>query len=411
MPAHEPFHFQSVDQLRESISELALSLDVTEDLSPLLEPVELGRFKVPNRLVVLPMEGCDGTAEGAPDELTFRRYRRFASGGAGILWMEATAVVEEGRANPRQLWLHPGTSAEFARLAEQTRKAAEDALGTGHRPLLIVQLTHSGRYSRPHRAPAPIIAHRSLYLDPIHRLGPDYPLISDDELERLEDRYLEAALCAREAGFDGVDVKACHRYLMSELLASHTRQDSKYGGPSFENRSRLFRNVVLKIRDAAPDLLVTSRMNAYDAMAYPYGFGVSEDDPGTPALEEPIELVRFLHRAGAPLVNITIGNPYFNPHVNRPFDLPVAGGATPPESPLEGVARFTGIVRRIQEENPGMAVIGGGYSWLRQFFPHVAAANVRKGWVSLVGAGRMSFAYPDFPRDLAEKGGLDPEKV
>lgn len=411
MPGHEPFQFHSLDELRRRIDELGLPLEVSEDLSPLLEPLQAGPYRLPNRLVVLPMEGCDGTADGAPDELTFRRYRRFAAGGAGLLWLEATAVVPEGRANPRQIWLHPGSVPAFARLAEESRAAAAEVFGPSHRPLMIVQLTHSGRYSRPVRNPAPIIAHHSTYLDPIHNLPPDYPLISDDELKRLEDRYVEAALCAREAGFDGVDVKACHRYLVSELHASFTRENSIYGGPAFENRSRFIRNVVAKIRDAAPDFLVTTRMNAYDAMAYPYGFGVSREDPATPALEEPIELVRFFRDHGAPLVNITIGNPYFNPHVNRPFELPVAGAPIPPEHPLIGVARFTEIVRQMQQAVPDMALIGGGYSWLRHFFPHVAAAHVRNGWVTLVGAGRMAFAYPDFARDIAEKGRLEGEKA
>ncbi|MCL5745721.1 MAG: FAD-dependent oxidoreductase, partial [Acidobacteria bacterium] len=410
MHAHEPFQFHSLDQLRRRIEELALALDVAEDVRPLLAPLAVGDFTLPNRLVVLPMEGCDGTADGSPDELTFRRYRRFAAGGAGLLWMEATAVVQEGRANPRQLWLHERNVAAFARLVEETRDAARTTFGDGHRPLLIVQLTHSGRYSKPFGEAAPIIAHHSLFLDPIHKLPPDYPLISDDELERLEDRYVAAALCAQRAGFDGVDVKACHRYLVSELLASHTREDSRYGG-AFENRSRFLRNVVAKIRSAVSGLLVTSRLNAYDAMAYPYGFGAAPSDPSTPALDEPIEVVRYLQNAGAPLVNITVGNPYYNPHVNRPFDLPTCGAPLPPESPLEGVARFAGIVRRIQREFSDLAVIGGGYSWLRQFFPNVAAAHVRNGWVSLVGAGRMAFAYPDFARDLAEHGRLDPQKV
>ncbi len=411
MPGHEPFHFHSLDELRRRIEELALPLEVSEDLSPLLEPLQAGAYKLPNRLVVLPMEGCDGTADGAPDELTFRRYRRFAAGGAGLLWIEATAVVREGRANPRQIWLHPGTLPAFARMAEETRRAAADVFGPSHRPLMVVQLTHSGRYSRPGRVASPIIAHHSLYLDPIHNLPPDYPLISDDELKRLEDRYVEAALCAREAGFDGVDVKACHRYLVSELHASFTRENSIYGGPAFENRSRFIRNVVAKIRDAAPGFLVTTRMNAYDAMAYPYGFGVSPENPATPALEEPIELVRFFRDSGAPLANITIGNPYFNPYVNRPFDLPVAGAPIPPENPLAGVARFTEIVRQIQQAVPEVALVGGGYSWLRHLFPHVAAAHVRNGWVTLVGAGRMAFAYPDFARDIAAHGRLDAEKA
>jgi 2,4-dienoyl-CoA reductase (NADPH2) len=409
MPGHEPFQFHSLSDLRTRIAELRLNLPLDEDFRVLIEPVKVGAFTLPNRLVVLPMEGCDGAPDGAPGELTVRRYRRFASGGAGLLWVEATAVIPEARANPRQLWIHQGTTSEFTAMVDATHRAARETCGPSHRPMLVLQLTHSGRYSKPGGQPAPIIAHRSKFLDPIHKLPPDFPLISDGELERLEDAYVAAARCAQRAGFDAVDVKACHRYLISELHASHTRE-GRYGG-SFENRSRFFRSVVGKIRLQVPGILVTSRMNAYDAMAYPYGFGVDKEDPSKPDLDEPVELVRVLAEAGTPLVNITIGNPYFNPYVNRPFDLPVAGAPMPPEPPLTGVARFVQIVRRIQSEFPRMAVIGGGYSWLRQFFPYQAAANVRNGWVSLVGLGRMSFAYPDFPRDLAERGGLDPEKV
>jgi len=406
---HQPFHYRSLDELRAAIAQLGLDLPVEENPAPLLERVQAGSFHLPNRLVVLPMEGCDGLDDGSPGELTLRRYRRFAAGGAGLLWMEATAVVREARANPRQLWIREETIPAFADLAKETRRAAHEVFGPSHNPLLIVQLTHSGRYSKPGRSARPIIAHRSFYLDPLHQLGPDYPVISDAELERLEDIYVEAARCAWQAGFNGVDVKACHRYLISELLASHTRE-GHYGG-SFENRSRFIRNIVLKIRDAVPGLLVTSRMNAYDAMAYPYGFGVDREDASKPDLSEPVELVRFLKDAGAPLVNITIGNPYYNPHVNRPYDLPTTGSPFPPEHPLVGVARFVNIVRRIQSEFPELAVIGGGYSWLRQFFPNVAAGAVRNGWVSLAGAGRMSFAYPNYPRDLMERGRLDAERV
>lgn len=411
MSAHEPFHFHRLEDLQHRIQELGLNVPLRPDAGPMLEPLALGAHRLPNRMVVLPMEGCDGEADGSPAELTYRRYRRFAAGGSGLLWYEATAVVPEGRANPRQLWIHPGTTAAFARLVQESRQAARERFGESHNPFLVLQLTHSGRYSRPIAAAAPIIAHHSKFLDPIHNLGPDYPLITDDELERLEDYYVSAAIEAQRAGFDAVDVKACHRYLVSELHASFTRENSRYGGPDFADRSRFFRNVVQKIRAAAPGLVVTSRMNAYDAMARPYGFGVDSEDPSKPDLTEPLELVRFLASQGAPLVNITIGNPYFNPHVNRPYDLPVAGASLPAESPLLGVERFLSVVRTIQQAIPSMAVIGGGYSWLRQFFPNVGAAAIANGWVSLVGAGRMAFAYPDYAADLATKGELSPEKV
>ncbi|MEI7728207.1 MAG: FAD-dependent oxidoreductase [Verrucomicrobiota bacterium] len=411
MSEQETFHYHTLDEIRQRVAELKLDLEFSEDLTPLLKPVTIGGFKLPNRFVVLPMEGCDGNADGSPDELTIRRYHRFASGGAGLLWVEATAIVQECRANPRQIWLHAGTVDAFARMVDLCHKSARERFGPAHRPLLLLQLTHSGRYSKPGRAPAPIIAHHSKYLDATHQLPPDYPLITDDELERLEDVYVSAAKLAKQAGFDGVDIKACHRYLISELLASYTRENSKYGGEDFANRSRFLRNVVKKVKAAVPGLLVSTRMNAHDSMAYPYGFGMDRKDATKADLTEAKELVGFFKEQGAPLINITIGNPYFNPYVNRPFDLPILGAPMPPESPLRGVNRFMNIVKELQQAHPEMAVIGGGYSWLRQFFPHLGAANVNKGHVSLVGLGRMSFAYPDFAADLMEKGQMDPEKV
>ena len=97
---------------------------------------------VPNRLACQAMEGCDGEADGAPGELTRRRYRRFAEGGAGLIWFEATACHRDGRANPRQLWLHDGTLDAFRRIADDIREWAFRA--TGAVPLLILQDTHSG---------------------------------------------------------------------------------------------------------------------------------------------------------------------------------------------------------------------------------------------------------------------------
>lgn len=407
---HESFKLRTVEDLQDKIEKLGIELGVSHNIEKLFDPVRLGNFTLPNRFVVLPMEGCDGKSDGSPDELTFRRYYRFASGGAGLLWFEATAVVPEGRANPRQLWLHKGSLEGFKQLVEHTLKTAREHFGEDHRPLLIIQLTHSGRYSRPIRKPSPIIAHHSIYLDPVHNLPPDYPLISDDELKRLEDIYVEAARLAYEAGFDGVDVKACHRYLVSELHASFTRENSIYGGESFENRTRFFRNVVKKIKDAVPGLIVTSRMNAYDAMPYPYGFGMSKDGSLNPDLSEPVELVKFLNESGAQIVNITIGNPYYNPNVNRPFDKPTVGAPIPAEHPLVGVERFVHIVRHIQQTFPEMLVVGGGYSYLRHLLPYVAAWAVGKKYVSLVGIGRMAFAYPDCVRDLKELGFFKREK-
>lgn len=80
-----------------------------------------------------------------------------------------------------------------------------------------------------------------------------------------------------EVGFDGVDIKSCHRYLLSELLASHTR-GGKYGG-SFENRTRFLRQTIRAVREAVgDDFIVACRFNVFDAHPYPYGFGCDRED-------------------------------------------------------------------------------------------------------------------------------------
>lgn len=98
-----------------------------------------------------------------------------------------------------------------------------------------MQLTHSGRYSKPEGVAAPMIAYRDPLLDPPVKVTDDGPVVSDEYLDGLVDIYVQAAKLAKEAGFDGVDIKACHRYLFSELLSAFTRE-GKYGG-SFENRT------------------------------------------------------------------------------------------------------------------------------------------------------------------------------
>jgi len=403
---HQRFHIRSAEELLAAAESMGLSIPFADDISVLFEPLNVAGLRAPNRFLVQPMEGFDSRADGAPGELTFRRYRRYAEGGFGTIWIEATAVLNEARSNPGQLYLHRDNVTVFRDLVAAAREAARKAFG--HEIVVIVQLTHSGRYSKPAGLPAPIIAHHSPILDPKHGLPPDYPLISDAGLDRLQDTYAEAARLAAYAGVDGVDLKSCHRYLVSELLASFTR-DGRYGG-SFENRTRFLRETAARVAAAAPGVFVTTRMNAFDAIPHPYGFGVSRENPGEPDLDEPIRLVGLLADSGFPLLNVSIGNPYYNPHYGRPFDFPVFGAPVPDDHPLAGIGRFFGVTRRIQESRPALPVVGSGYSWLRQFMPNVAAGAIRTGGATLLGIGRGAFAYPDCVRDLMTSGKMDPAK-
>ena len=400
---------------------MGVSVDATEDVSVLAKPVDLGGLVIPNSLAVHPMEGCDGDAQGRPDKLTVRRYERFAAGGAGLIWAEAIAIVHEARANPRQLWLYQGSKETFAALVKRAREKAAEANGAGHRPVMVAQLTHSGRYSKPGPAPRPIIPERDPYRDPMtpqpkptldrkSKIPDDWPIITDEYLDKLQDAYVEAARIAFDVGFDAVDIKACHGYLINEMLACHNRP-GKYGG-SFENRTRFMLDVIDRIRAELGDKArIVTRMGIYDAIPYPYGWGVDKDDYTKPDLTEPKKLIALLRQRGVKLINITIANPYYNPHVGRPFNEPIVGGYGEPEHPLAGVARLVKVTGEIQKEFPDVALVGTGYSWLRTLFANVGAANKTNGLVTLVGAGRMGFAYPDFARDIVKHGRMFPEKV
>ena len=205
-----------------------------------------------------------------------------------------------------------------------------------------------------------------------------------------------------------MDVKCCHRYLACELLSAYTRPGA-YGG-SFENRTRFLKNCyrAAKAGLADGDFFLTSRLNAYDGFAYPYGFGVREGEGLKPDMTEAIRLIQELKREfDIPLINITMGNPYRNPHVNRPYDH---GSYVPDEHPLEGVGRIMKGTSEIQHA-VDIPVLGSAYSYLRQFAPNLAAAMVAGGHAAMCGFGRMAFACPDFVREARENGRIDPKKV
>lgn len=409
MAAFEKFNFKTYEDFQAKIEALGVDIPTTEDFSPLAQPLAIGNVTAPNRMAVLPMEGCDSLEDGTPSDLVFRRYRRFASGGAGLLWFEACAVVQEGRANRLQMFLRKDNVDTFRQLVQQTHQAAMEKHGA--RPVCILQLTHSGRYSAPvGYRPAPMIAQHDPLLDPRVGLDETSPVVTDEYLDALQDKYVQSALLAKEAGFDGVDIKACHRYLISELLASHTRE-GKYGG-SFENRTRFLLEVIAKVRKAVgPDFIVASRFNVYDAHPYPYGFGVDREDWQQYDLSEPVALAKRMVECGVNLMATSAGNPYYiYPQYGRPFDLPALGGGTPTEHPLESVARMFTLFAAIQQAAGSVPVIGCGYSWLRQFIPHCGAANVAAGRMAMVGIGREGFAYPDCVDDILTRGAMDPKK-
>ena len=401
---HGKFNYKDLAELRADFEKLNLDINVSENLEILKKPVDINGMYAPNALAVHPMEGCDGNSDGSPGALNYRRYKRFAEGGAGLLWVEAVAVVPEGKANPRHLWITKENLHTFKKMMNVINDSAEKA--NGYTPIVIMQLTHSGRFSRPVSDAEPIIVYHNPYLNEKFNIPEDYPVITDEELEELEDAYVEAAVLAKEAGFHGVDIKGCHRYLISELFSAYDRK-GKYGG-SFENRMRFILNIVDKVKVAVEDdFIIAARLNIYDGIPYPYGWGTDKEDYKKPDFSEPFKLIDILYDKGVRLINITMGTPYYNPHVNRPYD---SGGYISEETQLEGVARLINGAGEMQKRHPDMVIVGTGYSWFRHMAANVAAGTVDDGKAKIIGMGRGAFAYPDFAKDILENGEMDRKK-
>lgn len=423
------FTYKTLEELRQSAESLGLR-HIRLEPDPARVREMLGRkvrarsCTIGNSIAIHPMEGCDGGLNGSPGELTFRRYERFARSGAKLIWFEATAVCPEGRANTRQLWIRRENVGEFARLLETVRRLHRESFGTADDLLEPLQLTHSGRYSVPTR----FIACHNPVVDRKTKTPPDYPVISDDELERLEDTFVEAARLAADAGFRAVDIKATHGYLLSELLGAKLRE-GRYGG-SLENRTRFVRNLAGKIRAALGNrLILCMRVGCYEGVPYdrdsatgigvpcqfpvpyPYGFGVDPGDPLREDLTEVKQAICWFREWGIELLNISLGCPYFNPHVGRPFEKPDEGNYEQPEHPLAGVERHFRIAGELQAAFPDLPMVGTGYSWLQAYAPNAAAANIADGRIRFWGIGRGALAYPESARDALEKGEIDERRV
>lgn len=403
--AHERFHYKSLEEVKQKASELGLTLPFAENTKILAEPLKVRNITFPNRLGIAPMEGADSTPEGAPSDYTVRRYVNEAIGGSSVIWFEAISIVEEGRSSKTQLLLNQDTLEEFKKMTAAVKEAGMKA--NGFAPYLIMQANHSGRYSNPGNTPAPMIAYRHPILEQ-YRAADDSCIVSDDYLKSLEEKFGEAAVLAKEAGFDAIDIKSCHGYLLAELASAYERPGI-YGG-SFENRFRLLKNGIRAAKVVEDDRFrVTARIGIYDGYPYPYGFGVNPESGETPDYTEPIRLVRELHdELGLDMVDLTMGNPYATTHVTRPFDF---GKYAPEEHPFVGLHRMIYGIGEVKKAVPEMTIWASAPTYLRAYADLFTAGAVEQGLCDGMLFGRMAFADPDFANEIVRNGRIDPNRV
>jgi 2,4-dienoyl-CoA reductase-like NADH-dependent reductase (Old Yellow Enzyme family) len=279
--------------------------------------------------------------------------------------------------------------------------------------------------------PLPRIAFRHPLLDQSVGVTSDAAVLSDGEAQEIVQHFARAAAFAQKEGFDFVDVKCCHGYLLHEFLAGRSRT-GRYGGVKLEDRARLLFEIIDAVHNAAPGLPIGIRLSAFDGVPhrpapgasglgtgepephprpYIWSFGIDPDAPERVDLTEPIALMRALVDAGVTWFNVTAASPYYAPHLQRPATFPPSDGYAPPEDPLKGVVRLLGAAREIKQSLPDATIVSSGWTYLQDFLPHVAQACLREGWFDAVGLGRMALSYPDLPADLLAGKTLDRQRI
>jgi 2,4-dienoyl-CoA reductase-like NADH-dependent reductase (Old Yellow Enzyme family) len=429
--------FRTPADLRTRLDELKIELPLDDEIltaatgSPLAAGMQVGQMQIGNRWCIQPMEGWDAQPDGNPSELTLRRWHHFGLSGAKLIWGgEAAAVRPDGRANPLQTMAIPQTRSGLELLRKTLLDAHHQHCGSSDDLLLGLQLTHSGRFCRPNKKTRwePKIAYHHPLLDAKFGIDPaDNKVVwSDLELADLIADYVQSAKIAAELGYQFVDIKACHGYLLHEFLSARQRPGN-YGG-DLAGRCRLLLEIIDAVRQACPDLLIGVRLSLFDtvpyqsgteigrpmdwpASTYDFGFGCHPERPQQVDLSEPLQLIAWLVEHGVELLNLTAGSPYYTPHLQRPAIFPPSDGYLPPEDPLCGVARQVQQVAIVKQHFPQLCIVGSGYTYLQDYLPHVAQAAVREGMVDFVGLGRMVLSYPDLPRDVLVHGQLARKRV
>ncbi|QYX82052.1 NADH:flavin oxidoreductase/NADH oxidase [Streptomyces akebiae] len=226
-------------------------------MSALFEPYRLRELTIPNRVWMPPMcqysAAPEGPGAGAPNDWHFAHYAARATGGTGLIIVEATAVSPEGRISPYDLGLWNDTQVEAFRRITGFLK------GQGTVP--AVQLAHAGRKAstdQPWRGGAPVgadahgwqpVAPSALAFDERHPVPEE---LTVDQIHQVVGQFAEAARRALAAGFEVVEIHGAHGYLINEFLSPHSnRRTDSYGG-SYENRIRFALEVVDAVREVWP---------------------------------------------------------------------------------------------------------------------------------------------------------------
>ena len=350
----------------------------------LFEPLKIRGKTMPNRFFAQAMEGNDGENKGRPSERTINRYIELAKGDWGAVQAEATSVTETSLARINGMIINRKNLDGFKRLVDGFRKNNDSS------PLFL-QITHSGERSGPFSEKATLTpGNRAGLPDGSQNSGCRF--LSTDEIENIKELFIQGALLAEEAGFDGIDVKMCHGYFGGEMLRPSNTRDDKWGGP-LENRTRFLREAVGGIKSSlrSRDFITGARFSMFEGIRG--GCGSAGPDELVEDLSEMLEVVRIMDGLGMDFINVSAGIPALTGPITRPTEIS--------KHLVLNHFRYTRAVKEmVKKESRSITVIGSAYSTYKDESPVMMEEMLSKGYVDACGFGRQIFADPLTPKKL-----------
>ena len=247
-------------------------------MTGVFEPRYIRNLRIENGLALPPMVAFGYSGEnGRVSDRNVEHYSKIAQNGIGLIIVEATCISPEGRLDSRQLGIWDDSFIEgLSRISD----VVHDAGGK-----VFIQFHHAGMKAKKDVAPEPFT---SSDYDDGRMKGREMTL---EEIKRVKSQFREAALRARKAGFDGVEIHGAHGYLLTQFFNTKVNKRTDQYGGSFENRNRLAYEIYSDIREACgEDFVIGIRMGSNDN-----------------SLEESIERARFFEALGFDYLHVSTG--------------------------------------------------------------------------------------------------------
>ena len=352
--------------------------------APLLQPGQIGSLQLKNRIALAPMGENFGGLDGHATEKTQAYYEERARGGAGLIILGTTAVSwPSGTSEPHQLGI---SSDDFIpTLAQVVRRVHV------HGAKAAIQINHSGKVAANDRAhgremwvpsvpPAlpPNASMRTITpqeLSTFVGVGPHpdrYRVMDEADIAQMIEWYAAAAVRAQQAGFDAVEVHCAHNYLIAGFLSPYFNQRTDGYGGSYENRTRLMRELLTEVRRrVGPDYPIWVRLDAEEMHT-----------PGGITLEEALQTARLCEQLGVNAISVSSYARLTRGSDFTDAPIPQKSGAY-----LEFANAFKRVVR--------IPIIVAG-----RIEPEAGAAAIGAGEADFIAMGRKLLADPELPNKL-----------